>query len=229
MEIADAITDRPKGFTIGRRHFCLYPLTLGKAYLTQRVYSMLGIDNENMNIQPMLEALRVVVANRDNVALLLAYYTLQAKKDLLNHRTVTIRKNMLARELDDSDMASLLIYCTTLDKTTDIMHYLGIDKEHERMNDVLKVKDSHNTFSFGAKTIYGSVIDAACERYGWEYDYVVWGISYTNLRLMLADRSSSIYLTAEEAKHVHASSSNDIIDGDNKEHVMAAIIGTNWN
>ena len=41
---------------------------------------------------------------------------------------------------------------------------------------------------FGGKTIWGTLIDAACERYGWTFDYVVWGISYNNLTLMLKDK-----------------------------------------
>lgn len=228
-DIADTIIDRPQGFQIGRRHFYLYPVSLGKAYLTQRVMKLLDIDKENIKLQPTLEALRVVRDHRDDVALLLAYFTLQTKQELLSKRKVTINKNYLAKELDDSDMATLLISAVTMDKTNEIMQYLEIDKEQERMHEVMEAKDTKNTFSFGAKTIYGSLIDTACERYGWTYDYVVWGISYTNLRLLLADRNTSIFLSEEEAKRVHIINPSRTIDGNDKEAVMKAIKGRSWN
>lgn len=41
-------------------------------------------------------------------------------------------------------------------------------------------KKVQNQYVFGGKSIWGALIDAACERYGWTFDYVVWGISYNN-------------------------------------------------
>lgn len=227
-QIADAIIDRPKGFKIGRRQFYLYPVTLGKAYLTQRVLSLLSIDTDNMKLQPFLEALRVVSEHREDVALLLAYYSLHTKKELLSYFVVTARKNFFAKELDDSDMASLLVFAMTWDNTSAIMHYFKIDKEQERLSKTLKAKDTRNTFSFGAKTIYGSIIDAACERYHWTFDYVVWEISYTNLRLMLADHTTSVYLSESEAKKAHVTDTRNMVDGNSKDAIMQAIKGQNW-
>ena len=37
-----------------------------------------------------------------------------------------------------------------------------------------------SSIAFGGKSIWGTLIDAACERYGWSYQYVLWGISYSN-------------------------------------------------
>lgn len=227
-DIADAIIDRPKGFEIGSRHFYLYPVTLGKAYLTQRIMELLDVNSDNMKLQPMLESLRIVKENRDNVALLLTYYTLQKKEELLSQWHVTRRKNYFKKELSDSDMATLFIMAATWDNTANIMHHFKIDEEQDRMHDVLSAKDTRNTFSFGAKTIYGSIIDAACERYGWTYDYVVWGISYTNLRLMLADRQTSVYLSEEEAKRVHVSNPQTTINGDDAEQVKDYVRGRSW-
>lgn len=44
-------------------------------------------------------------------------------------------------------------------------------------------------------------------------NYVVWGISYANLKMLLADAITTIYLTAEERKELNIF--------DNKEHINA--------
>lgn len=99
-----------------------------------------------------------------------------------------------------------------------------MDEEAKRMAKVNAAKKSNNQFIFGGKTIWGSLIDAACERYGWTFDYVVWGISYNNLTLMLKDKVTSIYLSDEEMKKAHIAGANEkVINGDSLEAVMQAV------
>ncbi len=50
------------------------------------------------------------------------------------------------------------------------------------------------------KSIYGLLIDFACQRYGWTMDYVLWGISYVNLNMLFADAITTVYLSDEERK-----------------------------
>ena len=52
----------------------------------------------------------------------------------------------------------------------------------------------------GGKSIYGLLIDFACQRYGWTMDYVLWGISYVNLNMLFADDITTVYLSDEERK-----------------------------
>lgn len=228
LDIADTIIDRPKGFSVGRRHFYLYPVTLGKMYLQQRIVENLELNTELLRVNPCVEALRLVETKKEDCCLLLAYHTLQTKKDVLNNRIVTIRKNIFLREMENEDIATLTLACLTSDKTTNIAQHLGIDKELRRMSDVAKAKKSNNTYTFGGKSIYGALIDAACERYKWTFDYVVWEISYTNLQLLLKDKVNSLYLTDEEMKTVHINNTSAIIDGNNMELVMDAIQEMNW-
>lgn len=47
----------------------------------------------------------------------------------------------------------------------------------------------------GGRSPWGSFLDAACERYKWTFDYVMWGISYVNLMMMLTDAVSVDYDT----------------------------------
>lgn len=223
LDIADTIIDRPKGFSVGRRHFYLYPITLGKMYLQHRVIANLDLNTELLRVNPYIEALRLVETKKEDCCLLLAYHTLQTKKDVLNNRIVTIRKNIFWREMENEEIATLTLACLTSDKTTNFIQYLGIDKELRSMSEVAKAKKNNNTYTFGGKSIYGTLIDAACERYKWTFDYVVWEISYTNLQLLLKDKVNSLYLTDEEMKDVHINNTSDMIDGNSKDSVMRAI------
>lgn len=223
LDIADTIIDRPKGFSVGRRHFYLYPITLGKMYLQHRVIANLDLNTELLRVNPYIEALRLVETKKEDCCLLLAYHTLQTKKDVLNNRIVTIRKNIFFREMENEEIATLTLACLTSDKTTNFIQYLGIDKELRSMSEVAKAKKNNNTYTFGGKSIYGTLIDAACERYKWTFDYVVWEISYTNLQLLLKDKVNSLYLTDEEMKDVHINNTSDMIDGNSKDSVMRAI------
>ena len=77
-------------------------------------------------------------------------------------------------------------------------------------------------------SVYGSIIDQACERYGWTFDYVVWEISYTNLQMMLRDSVKSIYLTDEEAKRCHVPIDGKSIDGNDAQQMDDIIREGNW-
>lgn len=229
LDIADTIIDRPKGFSVGHRHFYLYPVTLGKLYLQKRVIDDLGIDQSILKADPYIESLRLVEQNKEKCCLLLAYHTLQTKKDILSNRIVSMRKRLLLRELDNTDIAALVLSCLSYDKSNLFIHYLGIDEELKRMKEVSDIKDNKNTFIFGGKSVYGTLIDAACERYKWTYDYVVWEISYINLQMMMRDKITSIYLTDEEIKNTHINNTFSFVDGNNKELIINAIQGGTWN
>lgn len=228
LDIADTIIDRPKGFSVGRRHFYLYPITLGKMYLQKRVLDNLDLNKEFVQTNPYAEMLRLVETKKEDCCLLIAYNTLQTKEDILSNRKVTMRKNIFMKEMDNEDIATLTLACLTHDKTLVVMQHFGMDKEQERMSEVVKAKDNKNSFSFGGKSVYGTMIDAACERYKWTYDYVVWEISYANLQLLLKDSVKSIYLTDDEMKEIHINNTSSIVDGNNKEDIMKAISGLSW-
>lgn len=229
MDIADTITDRPKGFTVGRRHFLLYPPTLFIVYLTERIVSMLEVDQKNLKLNAFAEAIRVVRAHKDEVCLLIAYYTLHTKDRCFSKKLVKEYCNYFSANIDDEDLASLLIVCLTWDKTNEIAKYYQIDKELEKMSEAEKVKDNSNTYVFCGKSPYGALIASACEKFHWTYDYVVFGISYTNLQLMLKDSVKTIYLSDEEAKKVHLYNAHNTLDGNDEKTVMEIIRGRKWD
>lgn len=223
-KIAMVLTDMPLGIEVGANHYYLYPQTLGKMYLTSPIVESLKISQENLKVNAFMEALRVAHEHFDDCCTLIAYHTFKSKSFLLDKRCISKRAKELNNWCDTDDLATLLIAILSDNKLAEITKELELDKESERMAKVNHAKDSKNQFIFGGKTVWGSLIDAACERYGWTYDYVVWEISYNNLTLMLKDKITSIYLSDEEMKKAHIPASTErICDGNNKEDIMALI------
>ena len=209
MDIADAIIERPQGFSVGNRHFYLYPVTLGKMYLLQRLMDSLEVNTSIIAVNPYLEAIRLVRTKREECSRLIAYHTLRTKKEVFDYELVEDRIKFFKENADEEDMATILIMLLTAEKTHIYMKHLGIDKETERFNRASKARKDTGSVNFGGKSIYGSLIDYACERYGWTLDYVVWGISHTNLQLLMADSVKTLYMTKEEMRKARVTSNDD--------------------
>lgn len=227
-DLLETLVERPKGFCVGNEHFFLYPVTLGKMLLIERLVKSLSINPENLKADPFAEALRLASAKTDECALIIAYHTLNTKADVLNSDLLIRRKTFFASNLDDEATASLLLICLSWDKTSEYMKQLGLDKEGKRLQKVLKVKESKNTYIFGGKSIYGSLIGNVCEKFGWTYDYVLWGISYVNLQLLLKDCVQTVYLTNEEAKRCHVTKEGMTINGNDPLMMKEYINSMDW-
>lgn len=222
--ITNVLTDMPVGFTIDKYHVCLYPLTIGKMYITAQLIESLKVNKDILNENPFVEAIRLVRTKREECCRLIAYHTLNKREDILSHIKVKEQQDIISLS-DNDDLATLLIIVLTNNKSlTTIIEEAGIDEENKRMAKVNAAKNTDNQYVFGGKTIWGSLIDAACERYGWSFEYVVWGISYNNLTIMLKDKITSIYLSEEERKKAHIAGANEkVLSGDNINDVMEAI------
>lgn len=221
--ISNVLTDIPIGFDAGEEHYCIYPTTLGKMYLTSQLVDSLEIDKDLLKTDPLLEALRVVSTKRDECCRLIAYHTINAKEEILNSRRVRERQSSISLFSND-DIATLLISILNQNQVHTIVKETGMEEESRRMAKVNAAKESESQYTFGGKTIWGTLIDAACERYGWTFDYTVWGISYNNLTLMLKDKVTSIYLSDKERKRAHIAAANErVFDGNNREDIMRAV------
>lgn len=218
-DIADMIMEKPLSFTVKDERFSIYPLTLGKSLLIQRVVDNLEINEETVKANPFLEALRLCRDKKDLVLKLIAYYVTNDKERLFDERLINSTAKYLS-DVDEEDLAKLLLYILTNDKVDACIKYLGIDKDRKEQRRILKIKNSgSNVVDFGGKSIYGSIVDVVCERYGWTMDYVVWGISYANLRMLLADMTTSISLTDDEKKKARIRSNGSFINGDDPANI----------
>lgn len=220
LDIADAIMERPYSFTIDERHFFMYQPTLGHLYLVQPILSGLGVDSLSLTANPYTEALRLCMTDSERVCRIIAYLTLKRPSQLFKDRVVKERMDFLREKLSVEDMAQLLILALSFDKTQEFMEHLGIDKEQRDKEKVMKAKeDNGNTYTFGGKSTYGTLLASACSQLGLTPKQAVWDISYVNLKMMLADNITSVYLTDEEKKRCRIPNDRTFISGDSKDNM----------
>ena len=152
------------------------------------------------------------------VCRILSYSTFNRKNDLFDNSKVDKRTKLFSRTLSEEELATILVLILTSDNMDTFLRHFGIDKENTERKRIAKVKKDNSSISFGGNSTYGTMIDFACQRYGWTFDYVVWGISYINLRMLMADAITTVYLSSDEMKQLGISGSEEIIDAGNPKN-----------
>lgn len=215
----DILIERPRVVRITTKeedtYVYFYPLTLGKSYLIDSLVKLLQANNERLATMPSLEMLRVVRDKRDIILRILALHASQGKRQVYDEELQSLLCSTLGTLADD-ELASLFlsVQASGAESPMVLMNRLGIDKKQQQMAKIQKAKDDHSSVVLGGATIYGQLIDAAAERYGWTYDYILWDISMINLQLMLADKVDSVYLSKEERKKAHIYDDKEVINAD---------------
>ena len=199
MNIADTIIERPVGFNIGSQQFYLYPPTLGMTYHLARLIKSLEADARLISANPYLEAIRLCTEKKEIVCRILSNYTFNRKEDVFDGIKVEVRAKEFS-ELAAEELATIFTIVLSGDNTEEFIKYFGIDKERLERSRIAAVKKDNSSVTFGGNSTYGTLIDFACQRYGWTMDYVMWGISYANLKMLMADAITTIYLSEEERK-----------------------------
>lgn len=225
--LADIITAKPHEIRIGRKTLRLYPVTLAKTFVLRRWMDALEIDASLLKVNPYVECLRLAETQREKVSEILAVHSApNTQKDLHDSRNRAMRRNLFA-SVKTEHLAGLLMAVLTQDKTEELMQYLGLSAEHERLAEVLKVKreGDKNNLSFGGKSIFGAFIGQLKEM-GYTDEEILFERSYSYLRLMLADKTTSIYLNDEELENLPQSAGGTLLDGDDDSDmdVLAALI-----
>lgn len=226
QEIADAIMERPIPFRCGHRQFYIYPVTLGKMYVLQKQYETLEINPQNIAKNTSLEFLRLAEEKKRECCTIIAIHTCKTKDEIFSPKIIAERRNILMKKASKEDIASFLMMFLSNDKTAAFIKYYGIDKEQERLHKVMEVKEQSgkNSINFGAKSLYGSFIHPLLEM-GFSWEEIVWQRSYTNLRMLLADKPNSVYVTDEELKKLPASVRDtdglEANDPENAKRIMA--------
>lgn len=228
MNIADTIMEKPVSFCIGRERFYLYPPTLGKIYLLSRLTNSLGVNKQILSSNPYLEAYRLASDKKELVCRILAYHSLKRKCDIQNEEKVSKRADLFQNSLNNEELAQLLVITLNHENVPEYIIHLGLDKEHAERKRVMAIKNNTGNLSFCGKSTYGTIIDWACQRYGWSMEYVVWGISYANLQMLMTDSITSIYLSPEERKKLGIVDNQEIINADdpkNRELILSLLKG----
>lgn len=200
QNLTDVLTDKPFRFNVGKQTFSIYPATLGKMQLLKNLYLAMEVNAGALFPDPLAETLRVCRQESALVCRIIAYSTFNGKEEILDDEKVCRRARVFEKELDAEELATLLSLILTSDKTDEFIRYFGIDADREKRAQISRIKGEGNSLCFGGKSIYGLIIDFACQRYGWTLDYVLWGISLVNLNLLSADALTSVYLSQAERK-----------------------------
>jgi len=208
MDIADAIIERPQPFEVDGIRFFLYPPTLGHTIIIERHVSALNINMEELRTDPYKTALRACIKQPGQVSRIVVLHTCRTKKEIFDDELIEKRLEHF-KDVEAEDLAPLLLIILTRYTTEGFIKHLRLDKERQDKERVRRCKKSKGSYTFGGKSLYGTVIDYACERYGWTMNYVVWGISYQNLQMLMEDAVQSIYLTEEEQKGCHVQKNDD--------------------
>ena len=209
--------EMPIGFEVEGVHYFLYPVTLGTAYLISR-------EREGMaeNLKEIFnKASREVKEDyRKSLCRIVAMQTFNKKEDILNPNKLSERTNSFYQSLDDEGLFELYDMITeSFDDSSIFIKQSGLDYDKKELDKIANYKADGGNISFGARTPYGSIIGPACEKFGWTLDYVVWGIGYTNLKMLLADAQVSVYLSKEERKRLRISADREIIDANDPANI----------
>ena len=223
--IGDTITGRPHDFLIGDQHFSLYPLTLGKMIVLRPYMDEAGMDVFTREPNPYISVLKLVKSDKTLCATILSVHTARNCMDeLFDYEAMERRRDTFVNDLADKDLAALLVMALTGDKTREIMEYLGMREEQERVSEAVKAKEnSRNTLHFGAKGIFGSFI-VPLKEMGFSISEIVFECSYSFLQLLLMDRQISMYMSDDEISRMGGSAGAMIDGGDTDSRLEAFAI-----
>ncbi len=214
QELYSTIIQTSYVFNAGNGRYSIHPITLGREIMLKPEIRTIEATHTSPAESLQHLALKAATEQKNEVLRALAIATLGSREELMDENAISSRMSELDIDLDVTDMATLLvIILKEMGKVARLMKATGIDRDREHMKVVHDAKKTNkNTVTFGGITIYGRLLDVACERYGWTLDYVLWGISSANLQMMLADQVSSVFISDEELKNI--GDDDECINGD---------------
>lgn len=208
-EIVDAILEKPIVFAIDGKLFYMYPPSFGISLLTTTLLST--IEDCSISSDGVLQ---LCTNNRDVIVRLIAYHTFKFRKDVLCEHKVLKRIKQI-EGIEITDIATLYVWIIKWNTSLkSFIKYYHLDQESRIREKIQSVKKDSSNITLGGKSLYGSLLGNACEKFGWKYDYVVWGLSIINLNMLLSDCIQSIYLTDKERQKAKISTDGKMMRGD---------------
>lgn len=202
----DALIELPIEYKVNGQLFYLYPPSLGSTMLIN-------------------SATNRIKEHNDLVYEMLAICSFENRADARKCSVLRKRVEELKQaKLDDLIPMYMMFKEWGEDQDKFIKHFqLDIEQRYMKRAHDAKDKDS-GSLVFNGKSVYGTMIDVACERYGWSMEYVVWGISLLNLNMLMADKVVSVYLSKEESKKAAIPQNRAVVKMDknlSKEELLA--------
>ncbi len=197
--VRDALISRPNEFRAGGRTLRLYPVTLGTSLILSARIEALNPDMALLASDSMLEALRLCTEHPQEVAEIVATCTFARRRDILDNRKVRRRGAFLSAQASREDMATLLLLVLAPDGSEEAIREAGLDKQRQIQARIARIKQEEgSTETFGGKSLFGTLVVPACELFHCLPHTVIWEIPLAQLRLCLADRVNSVWLSEEE-------------------------------
>lgn len=232
--MTDVVLESPAWFTMtdGKEtfYYYVYPPSLGISLLAGRLRKKLDINKNLYVFNKEYEMLRLCKEHRETVLRLVAIHTFKRRSDANEEKKVQERMKEL-EPLDTAELSGIFQVIMSWENQTELfLEQLGLNKERRERERISRFKDEEgSSMTYGGKSVYGIMLDHAAERYGWELGYILWGISLTNLNMMLQDSVQSVYLSTEERKKLHIRAKGKVIKADdpsNNDIVAAFISGS---
>lgn len=192
--LLDTLLDRPLHILIQGQAYALRPPTLGAILLAEEALHRGGVWDITQGLETEQRVALLIERSPRSAAEYLAYHLLP--------RGVAqdeVAAGELATKLEDAlganELAALLLLLLERDPLPRLIQDLGIAEDIEQRQRAQRQRgELDGWLTTGGRSIYGAIIDPLAERYGWQLDYILWGVSYANLRLLLADQITSTYL-----------------------------------
>lgn len=213
----DILLERRHEIEVEGRRFTLYPPSLGVTLMLKGGLELLGLD---MAIDPVVAVISAVERDRLQCCRLVALWSCKGRDEAMDSGLIEERASYLESRVESSELTTLLIELLSSTQVDDFLESSGIAREVERLRQVSSYK-KNDTPTFGGKTLFGQQIDVVLQRYGWTLEYMVWGVSYAALTVLLADRVTQLILSEEERKRVPLHLlDGDVIDGDDPSNAQ---------
>lgn len=211
--VAETIMEMPIGYQAGGRDFYLYPPSLGSTMLIERLLKdIVPEPDAKLGLFGMLKAIR---QNKAIVVKIAAICSFENRADALKAHLLKERESEIKGIKDEVLMQLLLHFSAWAQDVPQFIKHFALDKEQEYIKRCSDAKDKDGgSLTFNGRSVYGSLIDVACERYGWPMDYVVWGISMNNLQMLLNDHVVSVYLTKKERAKANVPTDRRVVNMD---------------
>lgn len=216
----DILLERRNEIEVAGRRFTLYPPSLGVTMMVKGGLDVLGLDLVG---DPVVSVIAAAERDRLQCCRLVALWSCADRDEAMDAGLIEERAAYLDGHVETDELSTLLIELLSSTQVDDFLQSSGIVKEVERLRKVSAYK-KNNTPTFGGKTIFGQLIDAALHRYGWTYEYLVWGISYAALTVLMADKVTQVILSEEERKRVPLHLlDGDVISGDDPRNAQRIV------
>lgn len=208
------LTCQGRRFETGGRLYELVPRSLGGEILLLRDVEELELDGDALLRDPMMTLLRTAGIRREASLRVVARATMRSREDHLDGSLMQMRIRALDESLDADELATLLSVVLSDRDMEEYSELAGLDEEQRLLRRIGAVRGEESGIeSFGGRTLFGRLIDTACERYGWSYEYVVWGLPREVLELMLRDRQTALTISDDERRKLGMRAIGEI-DGD---------------